>query len=124
MPHPTRATMNQHGLSLVDLRVIDERLPRCRCGQRHGCGFFKINVFRLKRHLALLRGRELRITTTAHDWQISVNRIASFELRYPGSGFFDNTSDIIPDDYWLFHPSYAPTAFPAARTYRQDSPRP
>src|SRR5947209_7534925 len=54
MPHPARATVNQHGLSLVDLRLIDERLPRCRRGQRHGGGFFKINL-RLERHLALFR---------------------------------------------------------------------
>ena len=94
--------MNQHGLSLVDLRRIDERLPGRRRGQRHGGGLFEVNVLRLERHLSLFRSRKLGVTAAAHDRQVSVNRIASLELRCLGSCFFDHACDVIADDHRSF----------------------
>ena len=113
--------MNQHGLSLVDLRCVDKRLPGRRRRQWNRSGLFEINILRFERHLALFRNRKLRVTAAAHDRQVRINRIAGFELRYPGSCFFHHACDIITDDRRPFvEPSLGQHPLPRVRIHRID----
>ncbi len=60
--------MNQDRLPLVDLALVNERLPRSCSRQRNGRRFFEIDIVRLASGLTFFRDRKLSVAAaTARD---------------------------------------------------------
>ena len=85
--------MDENGLSLVQVRHVNERLPRGQCAHRHRRGFSKGKRLRFRSDFPFLDGDVFG--PAAAECRITVDGVASFKACHVRASFFHDPGDLV-----------------------------
>src|SRR5439155_21319418 len=88
------AGMNQHALTRLQLRGVEQRLPRGQRSQRHGRCADVMKRVRFEREFWFANDDIISVRAVACRIRQAVNLIASFELRYARPDFFHDAGQV------------------------------
>jgi hypothetical protein len=98
VPTPPGAAVDEHVLAGLQVRSLDERLPRAQCDERHGGRLGHEEVPGLDREIVLVHGDALGEGADAAVARSRVDVVAHGEARHGRPDAGDDAGEVVPAD--------------------------